>query len=262
MNISFIGYGKIAQSLVNGWVHSQDHHFRAAAPSLKMAITTEGIETTPNNLDVIQDADVIILAVKPAQMASVMAEIGTSIPRKCLLVSVATGLNLAWFAIHASPETAVVRAMPNIAAAVKLSATPLIENQFVSEQQRDIAQQLFNAIGITTWVQRETDMDIFTALSGSGPAYVFQFIQSMVAAAVNMGLDEQTATDFALETVSGATALAIESKRDLQQLTDQVTSKGGTTAAALHVFHDLQFSHVIEAAMKAAQNRAQELDYT
>ncbi len=262
MNISFIGYGKIAQSLINGWLHTNNYHFRAAAPSLKKTITAERIETTPNNLDVIQNADVIILAVKPAQMASVLAEISASIPRRCLLISVATGLNMAWFAKRTLPNTAVIRAMPNIAAAVKRSATPLIKNQYVNEHHHVIAEQLFNAIGITTWVQRETDIDIFTALSGSGPAYVFQFIQSMVTAAVNMGLDEKTATAFALETVSGAAALAVGSKRDLQQLTDQVTSKGGTTAAALHVFQDLQFSHIVEAAMKAAQNRAQELDYT
>jgi pyrroline-5-carboxylate reductase len=229
---------------------------------LKRAVTAEGIETTPNNLDVIQDANIIILAVKPAQMANVLAEISASIPRKCLLISVAAGLNLAWFAKHTLPNTAVIRAMPNIAAAVKRSATPLIKNQYVSEHQHNIAQQLFNTIGISTWVQREADIDIFTALSGSGPAYVFQFIQGMITAAVHMGLDEHTATAFALETVSGAAALAIESKQDLQQLTDQVTSKGGTTAAALHVFHDRQFSHMIESAMIAAQNRAQELDYT
>lgn len=262
MNISFIGYGKIAQSLINGWLQANDHHFQAAAPSLQKSITTNGIRTTPHNLDVTQDADIIILAVKPAQMANVLAEIGASIPRHCLLISVAAGLNMTWFAKHTQPETAVIRAMPNIAAAVRQSATPLIKNQYVSEHQQDMAEQLFNSLGITTWVKQEVDIDIFTALSGSGPAYVFQFIQSMVTAAVNMGLDKSTATAFALKTVSGATALAIEKEQDLQQLTNQVTSKGGTTAAALHVLHDMQFSLIVESAMIAAKNRAQELDYT
>lgn len=262
MNISLIGFGKIAQSLVNGWLLMKNHRFRASAPSLKQSVTAQGIETTPSNLDVIQDADVIILAVKPAQMKAVLAEIHEAIPRGCLLISVATGLKLAWFAKHTPVETAVVRAMPNIAASIQQSATPLIKNQYVSEQQLEIAQTLFHAIGITTWVQRETDMDIFTALSGSGPAYVFQLTQAMVQAAMNMGLDEKIATDFALKTVSGAAAIAIQEPQTLQQLTDQVTSKGGTTAAALHVFQNQQFAQLIETAMIAAQNRAKELNYT
>lgn len=259
MNISFIGYGKISKALASGWLLSKTYHLRAAAPSLSNAISAEGVETMPNNLDVIRNANVIILAIKPAQMPEVMTEISDSIPRGCLLISVATGLNLDWFSKHLPAQTAVVRAMPNIAAAIRLSATPLIKNMHVSDHQSHVAEALFHAIGITTWVQDETHMEIFTALSGSGPAYVFQFIHSMVTAAMKMGLDENTATRFALETVNGATVLARDSQQSLQQLTDQVTSKGGTTAAALSVFHDRQLSLLIEDAMKAAHHRAQAL---
>lgn len=261
-NISFIGYGKMAQSLAKGWIHLEDYHFRAAAPSLRKSITADGIETTSANPEVIQDADIIILAVKPMQMAEVLAEIRPYIPQECLVISVAAGLNLAWLSKHLPPETSIVRAMPNINAAIKQSATPLISNQYIKALQHHTTEHLFEAIGIITWVQQETDMDIFTALSGSGPAYVFQFIKNMAKAASNMGLDEKTATAFALQTVRGAATLASESDQDLQLLTDQVTSKGGTTAAALKVFHDLQFSSIIEKAMNAAQNRAQKLDYT
>lgn len=260
--ISFIGFGKMAQSLANGWIHLDEYHFHAAAPSLNKAMTIEGIETTAVNLDIVHDADVIILAVKPTQMKDVCAEIASFIPHGCLLISVAAGLSLSWFTTHLPPKTAVIRAMPNIAARVKQSATPLIKNHHVSQQQALTAQALFNAVGIMTWVEKETDMDIFTALSGSGPAYVFQFIQNMVSAAINMGLDDQTAKAFAIKTVSGAVALALENNIDLQELTRQVTSKGGTTEAALDVLQKHQFSQVIEAAMRSAQNRAQELDYT
>lgn len=262
MNISFIGYGKMAKSLANGWRQSKHYHLRAAAPSLTKAISAEGIETTPSNSDVIRDADVIILAVKPVHMTEVMLEIGAAIPPGCMLISIATGLTLAWFSKYIPETTPVVRVMPNIAAAIQLSATPLIKNQFVNAHQSQIAEQLFNAVGITSWIQDEAQMDVFTALSGSGPAYVFQFIQSMVTAAMNMGLDERTATTFTLQTINGATALAHDHTQTLQQLTDQVTSKGGTTAAALNILHHRQFSLIVEEAMKAAQNRARELYYT
>lgn len=252
----------MAQSLANGWIHLDGYHFRASAPSLNRAIAIQGIETTAVNLDIVHDSDVIILAVKPAQMKAVCAEIASFIPHGCLVISVAAGLNLSWFTAHIPPQTAVIRAMPNIAARVKQSATPLIKNQYVNQQQVLTAQVLFNAVGIITWVEKETDMDIFTALSGSGPAYVFQFIQHMVTAAIHMGLDDQTAKAFALKTVNGAVALALESNIGLQELTRQVTSKGGTTEAALNVLQQHQFSQVIETAMRSAQTRAQELDYT
>lgn len=260
MKISFIGYGKIARALISGWQNMQDYEFRAAAPSLENGITPEGIKTTSSNIEVTKDANIIILAVKPMQMDVVLAEIAETIPKNCLVISVATGLKLSWFAKRTPPKTAVIRAMPNIAAEVAQSATPLINNQYVNEQQRATTEKLFNAIGIITWVQQEDDIDIFTALSGSGPAYVFQFIQGMITAAINMGLDEKQATDFTLKTVSGATYLAINSNQSLQALTEQVTSKGGTTAAALRVFQEREFSNIIDEAMKAAQKRAKELN--
>lgn len=257
--ISFIGYGKMAKALFNGWRHHKTYQFQAASPSLAEAITSDGLKTTPNNHAVVPNADILILAVKPFQMPAVMHDIKDLLPPTCLLISVASGLTLDWFANQTPKGIAVIRAMPNIAATVLQSATPLIKNQFVTTHQQQLAEQLFSSIGITTWLHQETQMDIFTALSGSGPAYVFQFIKAMIQAAVKMGIDEQTAKAFALETIKGAVTLASPTHIDLQTLTDQVTSKGGTTAAALAVFDKLGFSETIEKAMKAAQIRAEEL---
>ena len=256
MNISFIGYGKIAQALATGFLQSKQHRIQASAPSLARGINAQGVETTPDNLSVLAGANVIILAVKPAQMAKVIAEISSSLTSDCLLISVATGLTLAWFTEHTSPKIAVIRAMPNISASVRQSATPLIANEIINEQQQQVAESLFNSIGISTWIHQESDIDTFTALSGSGPAYVFQFMQYMVDAAVSMGLEEHVARAFTLETVSGAVALATKSKKCLRQLTDEVTSKGGTTAAALDVFKSNHVAESIAEAMIAARDRA------
>ncbi len=260
LNVSFIGYGKIAQALIKGLLPYQHYHIQAAAPSLKTDIHESRIKTTSDNLAVLKNADVIILAIKPTIMATILTEIQSFIPDHCLLISVATGLNLNWYAAHIPANTALVRAMPNIAASVGKSATPLLANEHVTDHHRYLTMKLFNDIGISTWIQRESDMDTFTALSGSGPAYVFQFIQSMIDAASNFGLEENIATSFALETFFGAVTLAMENKQSLKQLTDQVTSKGGTTAAALAIFHEKHLAEIIAAAMNAARNRAKELN--
>jgi pyrroline-5-carboxylate reductase len=262
MNISFIGYGKMAKAIIQGLHHLPNYQLRAASPSLNDNIDHWGVHTTSNNIAVINNADIIMLCVKPTIMANVIEEIKLIIPKGCLLISIAAGLNLDWFQSRLAPETAVIRAMPNIGAAVKLSATPLIMNNYVTSQQHHIVETLFNHIGTSCWVQQEKDMDIFTALSGSGPAYVFQFIQSMIDAAIDMGIEAPIAKKFALATVNGAVTLATQSDENLQQLCQQVTSKGGTTAAALKVLEDHHFSKTIAAAMNAARQRAQALNCT
>ena len=262
MNVSFIGYGKIARALAAGLLQSNNYCIRAAAPSLTRGINSEGIHTFADNLSVLPGSNIIILAVKPALMPSVIAEIKPALTSDCLLISVATGLTLDWFTERTPPQTAIIRAMPNIAASVKRSATPLIANKSTNTQQRQCAEILFNSIGISTWIHQENDVDSFTALSGSGPAYVFQFMQYMVDAAVDMGIEKQVATSFTLETLRGAVVLAMESKKSLIELRDEVTSPGGTTAAALNVFKTHHVGNSIAEAMKSARNRAEEISQT
>lgn len=262
MNVSFIGYGKMAKAIVQGLQHSPDYQLRAASPSLKDSIDSYGVYTTSNNIAVVENADIILLCVKPVMMANVIDTIKSSIPKNCLLISIAAGLNLHWFESHFAKDTALVRAMPNIGAAVKLSATPLISNNHVTTEQHLNAETLFNKIGTSCWIHQEKDMDIFTALSGSGPAYVFHFIQSMIDAAIDMGIEAKIAKNFALATVNAAVTLASRSKDDLQHLCQQVTSKGGTTAAALKVLDEQHFSTIIATAMNAAHQRAQALNCT
>lgn len=258
MNISFIGFGNMAKAMAKGLLLDGKNKLQASSPSLQTGINEDGIRTYCDNLAVIPEADIIILAVKPAQMALVFAQISTQLPSNCLVISIVTGISLPWFAKH-SPKLAIVRAMPNIAAAIGKSATPLIANEFVTKQQKQWTEHIFSCIGLTTWVEKETDIDSFTALSGSGPAYIFMFMDAMIKAATTLGLTHEIATSFALQTFDGALSLANQKTLDLTELRNMVTSPAGTTAAALEVLTKHHFDEIIYTAMKAAYERARVL---
>lgn len=257
MNICFIGYGNMAKAIARGLISHIDYSLTAASPSLTAGKNNQGITTEPDNRTAVQEADIIILAVKPAQMSAVLAEILPVLPPACLLISVAAGLSLTWFAQQGINQ-ALVRSMPNTPAAIGLGATPLIANKHVCAQQKKQAELIFSRIGITTWVSTEDEMDAFTALSGSGPAYVFLFIESLIDAAAALGINESDAKLFALQTVAGSVKLAQESNLSLNELRTKVTSPGGTTAAALNILQP-QLNQLIITAMRAAKERAAEL---
>ena len=259
MNISFIGFGNMAKAIAEGLLHDPQYHISAAAPSLTQGKDERGIHTYQDNLAVLTDADVVILAVKPLQMKNVYQQIAPHLPEKTLVISIAAGIPLAWFATTCASFTPVVRAMPNIASAIGLGATPLIANDWVSETQRQAAEQIFNLIGITTWVINENELNAYTALSGSGPAYVFLFMEGMIEAAVSLGLEASSARRFALQTVKGALNLAEQSQNEIADLRRTVTSPKGTTAAALAAFEKEGLKNMIKTAMQAAVQRAESL---
>ena len=255
MKISIIGFGNMAKAMAQGLLRNQSNQLRVSSPSLPIGTNSDGIQTHSDNLSIIPDADVIILAVKPALMQSVIDQIRPALSADCLIISVASGLNLARFKLN-SP---IVRAMPNIAAALGQSATPLIANKWVTDAQKTMAETIFASMGITAWITEENQMDVFTALSGSGPAYVFLLMESMVNAAIHLGLPKDVATSFALQTVQGAVSLAMNRTMELDALRATVTSPAGTTAAAISVFKDRGLGEIVYDAMRAACDRAIEL---
>ena len=259
MNISFIGFGNMAKAMAQCLVQNQAYHLRAASPSLPIGVTAEGIQTHYDNLSILADADIVILAVKPDNMASVLNQIQNYLPPTCLIISVAAGRKLDWIENCIKKNVPIIRAMPNIAAAIAQSATPLMANSFVTDEQKIIANALFSSLGITTWVEKETDMDAYTALSGSGCAYVFLFMEALVEGACAIGLSEEIATSFALQTVLGAANLSKTTKKRFSNLRENVTSPAGTTAAALAILQDLKFKETIKTAMGAAYERSQHL---
>ncbi len=261
MNVGIIGFGNMAKAMVKGLIDIPSLVLHVSAPSLTAGVTPQGVFTYASNRSLVAHANMIILAVKPAKMAEVLAEIKPHLSSTCLIVSVAAGLDTAWFSHHLNTPVALVRAMPNIAAQYKQSATPLFSNRYVTEQQKNQAECLFKQLGVTTWLADENAMDAFTAFSGSGPAYVFLFIEAMIKGAIQLGLAEDTAKDFALQTVKGALCLTADGNVPLEHLRKSVTSRGGTTEAALQKFQQQGFEHIICAAMQAAYERAQTLNH-
>ena len=248
----------MAKAMSDGLMSNKANQLSAAAPSLATGLYKNRIKTYSDNLAVLANADVIILAVKPAEMQQVLNQIKHQLPANSLLITIAAGLTLSWFRKHI-PNTAIVRAMPNIAVAVGKGAIPLFANELVNQKQKQLSEQLFTSIGITTWMPNESDMDVFTAFTGSGPAYIFKFMEAMIKAATSLGIPDEIAKTFTIQTFRGALSLATESNLSIADLRKSVTSPAGTTAAALDVLTLQGFDDMIYDAIFAAFNRAKSL---
>lgn len=248
----------MAKAIIAGLIANTQAEIAVSSPSLPED-TSQRISTHHNNLAIIHEAELIIVAVKPVKVAEVLTEIAQAIPPQSVLVSVAAGINLKTLARFCRHKQAIVRCMPNLAAAVAKSATPLIANKQTSLANKNLVTDIFNQIGISHWVDDESILNAFTALSGSGPAYVFLLMDSMINAAIKLGLDEQTAQQFSLQTIQGAAALVEQSHISPSELISKVTSPAGTTAAALEVLQQGQFDQILFKAMQAACDRAAEL---
>lgn len=255
MNISFIGFGNMAQAIARGLSSIPDLQIKASAPSLPIRKNADGVETHDTNTAILKDAELIILATKPAQIHTVLQEIHADIPHHAVIISIAAGITLESLTPYFNHPQAMIRAMPNLGASISQSATPLYSNPYATDTQKKIAEAIFNHIGITTWIDNESMMDAFTALSGSGPAYVFLFAEAMIKAAAELGIPTDIATSFTLQTYQGALSLAAQKNTPLSNLRQQVTSKGGTTAAALDVFSELKLDEMVLKAMQAAVDR-------
>ena len=209
-----------------------------------------------------------VLAVKPQFMQAAVEAVRPYLQPDTLVVSIAAGISAQtlgrWLGTPEQPWNRLVRSMPNTPALVAAGATGLLAGPDVNERDRVQVETLFKAVSEIVWVKDDKAIDTVTALSGSGPAYVFLFLEAMINTAVEQGMDPAQARRLALATVTGATQLAGLSPESLSVLREQVTSKGGTTAAALQVFDDRDFVGIVRAAMLAAEARAGELsrDYS
>lgn len=259
MNICFIGYGKIAKAMAKGLRNHPEYKLFAAAPSLSEGMDPDGVLTTSDNLLFLKEIDIVILAVKPALVPEVLTQIKNEMRPEVLILSLVTGLSLKTLASYCSEKQPIVRAMPNIAMAVNQSAVPLVGNASLSKLQKDAVSRLFEYSGITTWLEDEGEIDMLTALSGSGPAYLFLFLEAMIAAGLKLGLSEAVAKRFTLQTAKGALALITELQLEPSALRQQVTSPNGTTAAAIQVLQENGFEDLIASAIEAAYQRAKAL---
>lgn len=204
--------------------------------------------------------DVWIYAVKPQVMRDVVAQTRPWL-RDTLVISVAAGIRgdtlAGWLGGEGEPWSRVIRCMPNTPALIGAGASGLAALPGVGEPDRALAETLLRAVGEVTWVADDAALDAVTALSGSGPAYVFLFLQAMIDAGQQLGLSAAQSRALALSTFAGATRLAAESSESPDQLRERVTSKGGTTAAAIHVMQSRELAGIVAEAMQAAAARAQ-----
>lgn len=263
--IAFIGGGNMARSLIGGLISNQFtaeniHVSDANTEALDNLSSRYNVKTFTDNLAAIADADVIILAVKPQQLQSVIRQIAPAWQQDKLLISIAAGIRLndisRWLDFEGA---AIVRAMPNTPSLVQAGATALCANDYVTSAQHELAESMLRAVGLALWISDEKQMDAVTALSGSGPAYFFLVLEALQTAGMELGLPEETARLLALETSFGAAKMALESDESACVLRQRVTSPGGTTERALDVFEQGDLRGLFKQALIAAAQRADEL---
>lgn len=260
--IAFLGGGNMAEAIIGGLLAggiSMEKRLVAADLSEERRVLLEGkygIETTADNAAAVRGADVVVLAVKPQQVAEVLAALKETFTGKQLLVSICAGLPTS--ALEAQVPARVARVMPNLPALVRRGVSAVCGGARSTVADVDLVAELFAAVGAVVRLP-EKQMNEVTALSGSGPGYVFAFIEAMEDAAVLMGIEPATARKMAIETVRGAAELAAQTNEDPAELRRRVSSKGGTTLAGLAAMAAGGFSDSVAAGMKAARDRAAEL---
>jgi len=270
MKMAFIGGGNMAGAIMEGLLeqgvpaadlHVVDQH----APTLERW-QAKGLSVSQSCDATLAHCQVWVLAVKPQQLAAVVAQCKAFSSTDPLVVSVAAGISLAtlgrWLGDTDKPYAKLVRAMPNTPALVQKGMTGLVASETLSASDKQCVQEILSAVGQVAWVESDAKIDGVTALSGSGPAYVFRFIEALIEGGERLGLTPSQAKQMALATLAGATELATQAEEPISVLREKVTSKGGTTAAALQVLENEGFAQTISQAMQAAYDRAGTLSQT
>lgn len=264
-SIAFIGAGNMASSIIGGLTTSGHaaQTIRAAdvsTESLQRVTRIAPVATGTDNAAAAMGADVIILAVKPQVMADVCASIAPVVAKSdALILTIAAGVPISSYQRWLQTAAPIVRCMPNTPALLGSGASGLFASPEVSSLQRERAQAIMDAVGISVWVNTEQQLHAVTALSGSGPAYFFLFMESMVDAGEQLGLDRDTATALVQQTCLGAARMALESGVPLDELRRRVTSPKGTTERAVASFETQAFRGLIHNALAACSARSEEL---
>jgi pyrroline-5-carboxylate reductase len=264
-SVGFIGGGNMARSLIGGLI--QDGYSPSAiqvcdpdAAQRERLLAQFDIRAETNAAAIADRCECLVLAVKPQTMHAVIAEIRDRTARaNPLLISIAAGIRVATLEKWLQRDAPIVRCMPNTPALIQTGATALYANPRITKKQGDIAETLLRSVGLTLWLQDEALLDAVTALSGSGPAYIFLVIEAMQTAGIALGLSPEYSRLLSLQTAFGAAKMALEDKEAVSILRERVTSKGGTTERALEIFRNGQLPELFLQAMTAACRRSQEL---
>ncbi len=261
--IGFLGGGRMAEALVRGILQgglvSADHIHVVDPDAGRCALMADTYKITAStDYSPVWDCDIIILAVKPQVMGALLDECRADIKPKHLLISIAAGIPLQFMEQRLVEGCRIVRVMPNTPALVLEGASALSPGSFVSDDDLAVAREIFDAVGISV-IMAESYLDAVTGLSGSGPAYVFAFLDSLIEAGLKVGLARDDAEKLAQQTILGSVKLAMETGQHPAQLKAMVTSPGGTTIAGLHELEKAGFKAGIMNAVEAATKRSREL---
>jgi pyrroline-5-carboxylate reductase len=262
--IGFLGAGKMATALAKGFVRTEIVFPKEIIASARSAATRNifaretGAKTTASNSEVLKFANVIILGVKPVQVAEVLAEQRDSFAKNHLLISIAAGVTLAKLENFLPAGARVIRVMPNTPALVGEGASAFALGKNATVADGELAKKLLSAVGVAFQV-KENLLDAVTGLSGSGPAYVYQFIEALSDGGVAAGLPRDIATKLAAQTVLGGAKMVLETGQHPGALKDQVTSPGGTTIEGLHALEKGKMRATVMSAVRAATEKSKKL---
>lgn len=265
--IAIIGAGKMGQCLLGGLIGTD-------YPPEKLWVTEPNMESldliqekfaknihiTTQNSDAVDHADIILLAVKPNILPQVLKELASSIQqKKPMIISVAAAITVEMMEQYLGKDIGIVRAMPNTPALIQCGITALFANKNIDANQRMEVEAILNSVGTTVWIEDEKQMDIVTALSGSGPAYFFLMMEALQDAGEKLGLTKDIAKQLVLHTAYGSALMTLETGQDVVALRKQVTSPGGTTEQAIKVLEESHIRDIFNRAITAGFNRSHEI---
>lgn len=263
--IAFIGAGNMNSAIITGLVKTgyPPENIIVSNPSpekRKTLASTLKINETADNIQAANFADYIVLGVKPHLIAEVCREISqhVDVTHKCF-ISVAAGCSIETIENALSQPCAIIRTMPNTPSQLGLGVSGIYPSPHVTPQQKEVAEQLMSSVGMTKWLTTEAEIDHIIAVSGSGPAYFFLFMEAMEKQAISLGFTEAESRQLVQQTALGAAQMVVDNDISIGQLRDNVTSKGGTTQAALTTFIEGGLEELVSKAMNSALLRAQEM---
>jgi len=263
--IGFIGSGNMGEALVGGIIASDSSSPEniicsdASKERLEFMKETYGVRTTPDNPEVASLSDIVIYAVKPQIIATVLRETADNLDMSKLIISIAAGIPMAAIEIALGKKLRLIRVMPNVAALVREGAAAIASGKHALEEDIELAMLIFNSVGRSIFLKENYLMDAVTGLSGSGPAYIFLIIDALADAGVKVGLSRKDSIALATQTVLGSAKMLLETGAHPGQLKDMVTSPGGTAIAGLHNLEKGGIRTTLINAVEAATNRSKEL---
>jgi pyrroline-5-carboxylate reductase len=264
-HLTILGGGNMGRALIGGMLRrgTRPEHITVgeSVEAARDALSADfGVQCVADNAAAVEPASVVVVAVKPQVAGAVLAPLQPLLQRsRPLVISIAAGIRLAALETWCGAGVPVVRAMPNRPALVGAGATGLFAPASVASAQREVAERVMQAVGEVIWVAAEDDLDVVTALSGSGPAYFFLLAELLTQGAIDLGLEPAAARRLAIATLHGAGQLAHAGDGDLARMRAEVTSKGGTTEAAVKAFEAADLRGIVARALEAATRRGREL---